>query len=208
RRLRPQQPVLVEEKRRPVRARRVPRVEGELVEVVLGGLDLAVVADLVAEAQERVLDLAPRLRDRVQVPERQLVARERDVDDVLGERAAELGAVELVPARVERSLECRLQRVERDAGLAVSNAPQRLREIALAAEEADARLVELGRIGSGRDRALRLAFVLLPVHAGDCIAHLVLLSSGWGRRGSGPGSRGARRRRASAPAPRPRAGAA
>jgi hypothetical protein len=42
--LRAQQPVVVEEERRAVRARRVPRVERELVEVVLDRLDLAVVA--------------------------------------------------------------------------------------------------------------------------------------------------------------------
>ena len=48
-----------------MRARRVPRIEGELVEVELDGLDLAVVADLVAEPEEGVLDLTARLRDRV-----------------------------------------------------------------------------------------------------------------------------------------------
>ena len=72
----------------------MPRGERELVEVVLGGLDLAVVADLVAEAEEGVLDLAPRLRERVQVAEREPFAGERDVDDVLGQRAVELGSLE------------------------------------------------------------------------------------------------------------------
>src|SRR4029453_19585239 len=42
-----EQATLVEEERRPVRARRVPRIEGQLVEVVLDRLDLAIVADLV-----------------------------------------------------------------------------------------------------------------------------------------------------------------
>ena len=82
-----------------MRARGVPRVEGELVEVELDGLDLAVVADLVAEPEERVLDLAPGLRDRVQVAERQLLAGERDVDDVLGKAPLELGALELRASR-------------------------------------------------------------------------------------------------------------
>ena len=45
----------------------VRRREGELVEVVLDGLDLAVVADLVAEAEEGVLDHPPDLRDRVEM---------------------------------------------------------------------------------------------------------------------------------------------
>ena len=85
--LRPQEPLVVEEERRPMRAGRMPRGERELVEVVLGGLDLAVVTDLVAEAEEGVLDLAPRVGERVQVAEREPFAGERDVDDVLGERA-------------------------------------------------------------------------------------------------------------------------
>ena len=71
----------------------MPQVEGKLVEVVLGRLDLAVVADLVAEPQEGVLDLAARLGDRVQMPEREALARERDVDNVLGEGSVELGAL-------------------------------------------------------------------------------------------------------------------
>ena len=49
----------------------MPRVERELVEVVLRRLDLAVVSNLVAEADEGVLDLAARLRDRVQMAERE-----------------------------------------------------------------------------------------------------------------------------------------
>ena len=74
-------------------------VERELVEVVLDGLDLAVVADLVAEAEEDVLDLAADLRDRVEVAERQLLARERDVDDLLAQARLELGALELARSR-------------------------------------------------------------------------------------------------------------
>ena len=72
----------------------MPLVEGELVEVELRRLDLAVVADLVAEAEEGVLDLPPRLRERMQVAEREPLAGERDVDHVLGQRAVELGAFE------------------------------------------------------------------------------------------------------------------
>ena len=126
----------------------MPRVERELVEVVLDRLDLAVVADLVAEAEEGVLDLPPRLRDRVQVPERKLVAGQRDVDDLLGQRAVELGALELLAPRRQRGLEPVAQRVERHPGLAVAHGAQGLRELALAAEVADARLLELGGVAA------------------------------------------------------------
>ena len=142
----------------------MPRVEGELVEVVLGRLDLAVVADLVAEAEEGVLDLPPRLRDRVQVAERERVAGERDVDDVLGERTVELSALELCAAGLERGLEPVADAVQRHAALAVADRAQRLRELALAAEVADARLLELGGRRGACDRALRLGFQGLGIH--------------------------------------------
>ena len=90
---------------------RVPRVEGELVEVVLDRLDLAVVAHLVAEPDEGVLDLATGLRDRVQVAERELVAGEGDVDDVLGRAPLELCALErLAPLRDGGLERCRERR--------------------------------------------------------------------------------------------------
>src|SRR5262249_11046255 len=55
-RLRPEDALFVEEERVARRAGRVRRPERELVEVVLDGLDLPVVANLPAEAEERVLD--------------------------------------------------------------------------------------------------------------------------------------------------------
>ena len=45
-------------------------------------LDLAAVEDLVAEPEEDVLDLAADLRDQVQVAARELLAGQRDVDDL------------------------------------------------------------------------------------------------------------------------------
>ena len=71
------------------------RPERELLEVVLDGLDLAVVADLVAEAEERILDLAAHLRDRVELAER----RARSPGSVTSTTSCvsapvELGAVE------------------------------------------------------------------------------------------------------------------
>src|SRR3954462_4051311 len=171
--LRPQQPLVVEEEGRAVRARRMPRVEGELVEVELDRLDLAVVPDLVAEPEEGVLDLTPGLRDRVEVPERQRVAREGDVDDVFGQRALELGALEGFAPLRERRLEPVAQRVERHPGLAVAHGAQRLGQLALAAEVADARLLQLGGARRARDRALRLGFQGLGVHRATVPSALV-----------------------------------
>ena len=160
----------------------MPRRELELVEVVLGRLDLAVVADLVAEAEERVLDRAPDLGDRVQVPAGDGLARERDVDPLLREPPLELGALELRLAPVERRLEPLARR---------RSAPCRSRGRAPRAARASGR--SCGR-GSGRARPRarqastrprsrqRLAFERLDVHAGDCRrlfgAHGVLLSVG------------------------------
>ena len=46
-------------------------------------LDLVAVDDLVAEAEEDVLELAPDLRDQVEVSARNLVAGEGDVEPLL-----------------------------------------------------------------------------------------------------------------------------
>ena len=62
----------------------MPLRERELVEVELDGLDLPVVPHLVAEAEERVLDRPPDLRDQVELAERRRLAGERHVEvDVL-----------------------------------------------------------------------------------------------------------------------------
>ena len=148
----------------------MPRIEGELVEVVLGGLDLAVVADLVAEPEEGVLDLAPGLRDRMQVAERQALARERDVDDVFGERTVELGALEGGLAGGDRGFDRLAGRVERDARLAVTNLAESELQVAAPAEKADAQLLELGGGRGSLDRAQGLSLERLRVHARDCIA--------------------------------------
>src|SRR5207244_9060763 len=163
--LRPEDVAFVEEEGRARRARRMPRVEGELVEVVLRGLHLAVFADLVAQAEERVLDLAPRLRDRVEVPERELVAGPGDVDDILGEGTVELGSLELGAAPFERFLQPVAEGVENHAALAVADGAQALGELAPAAEEADAGALELGEVLGPRDRALGLGFEGFRIHA-------------------------------------------
>src|SRR5439155_319619 len=163
--LRAEEARVVEEEGAARRAGRMPLVEGELVEVVLGGLDLAVIADLVAEPEEGVLDLASSLRDRVEMAGRELVAGPGDVDLVAGERAVELGALQLRSALVELFFEPAAQGVESHAALAVAHRSQRLRQVALAAQEADARVVELGEVFGARDRALRLDFKGFRIHA-------------------------------------------
>ena len=130
----------------------MPRVEGELVEVVLDRLDLAVVADLVAEAEEGVLDLPPRLRDRVQVAERERLARQRDVDTSSVSRRSSAARSSLLCGASTRPRAGR-GAVQRHAGLAVADCAQRLRELALAAEVAHARVVQLAAVSPPRSRS-------------------------------------------------------
>ncbi len=66
--LRPEHRLVVEEERLQRRARRMARREVERVEVVVRRLDLAAVDDRVPEPEEDVLDLAPDLRDEVEMP--------------------------------------------------------------------------------------------------------------------------------------------
>src|ERR1700693_592011 len=127
----------------------MPRIEGELVEVVFGRLDLSVVANLVAEADESVFDLAASLRDRVHVAERKLVTGERDVDNVLGLGPVELGALELRLPRLDRLLDRLACGVQRHAGLAVTYLAKRELEVAAAAEIPDAKLVQVAGRGGG-----------------------------------------------------------
>ena len=95
--------------------------EGELVEVVVNRLDLAVVDHLVAEPEEGVLDDPARERRRMQRSESPFLARERDVDDVLGQLAVELGTTELLLAVADRRLDLLAQSVQRLPRLAVPN---------------------------------------------------------------------------------------
>src|SRR5438105_1523230 len=103
-----------------MRAARMRRRERELVEVVLDRLDLAVVADLVAEAEEGVLDDAADVRRRVERPNGQLVSRQRDVEAVGAQPLVELGAPQLRFALGERSLEPLAHRVQGHPRLAVA----------------------------------------------------------------------------------------
>src|SRR5688500_6486352 len=138
--------------------------EVEAVEVVARGLDLAAVHDPVAEPEEDVLDLPPDLRDQVEVAARRRLSWERDVEHLLGEAAVEVGALELCLALGDLLLELLPERVEDAARLGVANLAERLLQLALPAEVADARVVELGERRSGRNGASRLGFQRPGVH--------------------------------------------
>ena len=138
--------------------------EVERVEVVVRRLDLAAVDDLVAESEEDVLHLAPDLGDQVQVAALLSLARQCDVHDLVGEPPVEVGALQLGLALGHRVLEALAQGVEDAAGLRVANLAERLLQLALPAEVADAGLIEVGKGRSARNRASRLAFHGLGVH--------------------------------------------
>ena len=141
----------------------MPVREAESVEVVPGRLDLAAVDDLVAEAEEDVLDVAAHERRRMERAARPQLRRpeqlggQRHVDALGREPLLELGARELVLPRGERGLDGLAHGVERHAGLAVAHVAQRELQRAAAAEVADADLGERGqrpRLGCGGERLL------------------------------------------------------
>jgi hypothetical protein len=140
------------------------RLEGELVEVVLHGLDLAVVADLVAQPEERVLDEPADLSRRVQLSDGDLVARDGDVERVVGEPAVELRPFELALTVFECLLQPHPDGIERHPSLTVPHLAERRLQLALAAQGSRVRrcqLVERARIGKTPQSRAR---VLLPVH--------------------------------------------
>src|SRR3954453_7611115 len=140
------------------------RRERELVEVVVDRLDLAVVDDLVPEPEERVLDQTADVGRGMERPEPAFLARKSDVDALLPEAAIELGALERVPSRLDLGLEALADRVQEPSGFAVADVAQRLRELALTPQVADARVVQLGQGGRARNRACSLGFEGLRVH--------------------------------------------
>src|SRR5438045_3751396 len=84
-----------------------------------------------------------------------------------------LGALELGAAGLDGPLERGTQGVQGHPGLAVADAAQGLGELALPAEVADARLLELVGARRARDRALRLGFQGLRVHRATVPSALV-----------------------------------
>ena len=170
--------LLVEEQGRARRAGRMPFGEAERVEVVAGRLDLAAVDDLVAEAEEDVLDVAADERGRVQRAARpqprraEQPRRQRDVGALGLQARVELRPLELGLRRLDRLLDRLPGGVQRHPGLAVAHLAERELQRALASEVVDAHVVELGERpcrGDGGD-----SFVLdcLRIHGGDCIRPL------------------------------------
>ena len=100
----------------------------------------------------------------MEVPPRRRVSRQRHVEDVGGEQPVELLALELGAPGSDRLLETTPQRVQRLPGLPVADLAQRLRQLGVPAEEANAHGLQLVRRRRGRDRAFRLAFEHPGVH--------------------------------------------
>src|SRR5207244_2059664 len=125
--LRAQDAVAVEEKGVARRAGGVRRRERELVEVVLDRLDLAVVPNLVAEAEERVLDDPPHLGYGMKRPDRRRFARQGRVESLVTELLAELRVGEPPRRLALRFLQPGAELVQRPPRLGVANLSQRLR---------------------------------------------------------------------------------
>ena len=138
RRLRAEDCVFVEEERLQRRPGRMPGREVERVEVVMRRLHLAAVDHRVPHPQEDVLELAPDLRDEVEMTASYARAGHRDVDALLDEAAVELRSLQCGVTLVDRRLELLPQRVERHPRLAIAYLPQCELQLALAAEELDA----------------------------------------------------------------------
>ena len=97
----------------------------ERVEVVPGVRHLGALVDLEAHAEEDVLDLALDLRQEVQPPAPEPLARQRHVDRV-GVHPLELFALDRVATLFDRGLEPRPDAVQEHPALAVPHGPQRL----------------------------------------------------------------------------------
>src|SRR5437667_29194 len=117
--MRPQERVVVDVERVPMRPRWMRERLVERVEVVPHRLDLACVDDLVAEPEVDVLDLAPKLRQGMETPAAELRARQSDVERcVQGDQL--LPRERSVPS-LESRLEALPHGVQRNPGLAVAD---------------------------------------------------------------------------------------
>ena len=137
----------------------------ERVEVVPDVGHLVAFVDLVAHAEEDVLDLALDLGQNVQAAARKRRPGERDIECALGVEPLQLGLLDRFAAFLDCGLEPFTDPVQEHAALAVAHAPQALRQFAFTPEVADARVVEVAGRRRRRDRLQRLVLVLLPVHA-------------------------------------------
>src|SRR5262249_29919005 len=130
--------------------------------------DLAAVDDRVAEPEEDVLELAPNLRDQVQLSAADRSSRNRDVDDVFAEAPVELGPLELFLAPVEGRLEAFPERVQPHARLPVADLAQGELQRALAPQVLDAGGLEIPDRSRTGHSCQRLPFELGRIHGGDC----------------------------------------
>ena len=157
------------------------RRERELVEVVFDRLDLAVVAHLKAEAEEGVLDHPPHLGDRVQVADRERLAGERDVDDLVPQAPVELSRCEQLPRAAAAADSSPSRTPFSRIPLSRSRTgAQRLSELRLAAEHADAHGLELRLAGGRGDRGHGLVLVRLRPRRRH-YPRVLLSLQGWGR---------------------------
>src|SRR5205085_8323619 len=110
---------------------------------------------------EHLLDLAPRLGEQVQVPQRRAgVWGQGDIDAIALEAPLQLACGELLGALLDRLLERPSHLVGRPAGGRallrgeLGDSPEQIRQLGLPPQEANARLLERVAVLRGRDRPL------------------------------------------------------
>ncbi len=131
-------------------------VEG--LEVVVLGLHLGPLGDLVAHADEDVLDLPLGLGDEVQAPQRRRPAGKGDVDAVALEAPQPVPRLPTAPSAPRQPSPAprrmRLPTLPTSglcSGRQFRDGPQQLYQVRLTAQEAHPRVHELGQVGGARD---------------------------------------------------------
>ena len=131
-------------------------------EVVVGGIDHGAGLDGVADAAEDVLGLLDDLLDQVLVTDLRTDARQRDVDGLVLECVLEGGGLHLGGALVEHALDQLAHLVGAFAhhgtilGSELAHHAHQAGDTALAAEQLNARGLELGGVVSASDELLGL----------------------------------------------------
>ena len=144
------------------RAARVIHGRVERGEVVVGGIDHGAGLDGVADATEDVLGLLDDLLDQVLVTDLRTDARQRDVDGLVLECVLEGGGLHLGGALVEHALDQLAHLVGAFAhhgtilGGELAHHAHQAGDTALAAEQLNARGLELGGVVSASDELLGL----------------------------------------------------
>ena len=144
------------------RAARVIHGGVERGEVVVGGVDHGTGLDGVADAAEDVLGLLDDLLDQVLVADLRTDARQRDVDGIVLECVLEGGSLHLGGARVEHALDQLTHLIGALAhdgailGGELAHHAHQAGDAALAAEQLNARSLELGCVVGACDELLGL----------------------------------------------------